>query len=516
MSGAFNINKETWNLFLYWGVFIFVSLCFTFCFFVFPYSVDDWWYLSEILYQGSDADGHHTLAEGLKQTLISHYSGDTSRLGNTIGALLLVVPKWIPSAISSAAFIISYWLLAVLGGIRPGQTARLIWLSFFFVFGIMWQEHMFSQMFAFNYVVTSALFLGCFCLFLDKRKHNAFLCGFLALVLGTFHESFAIVFLGCGFLLVVLKPRMRTLSRIVMLVCVTAGLLWIFGFSSFLVRTSGHIAGHIRVSHPFFMYLWFAVIIGYVVCLCKKKWRPLCSDPLIVSSFFAGFIVIPFLLVANAPRATMSALLLACCALVIMMTDWWPRVMRFDSLRGIMISFIAFSVMAFHLNALCRASYRLRLKIDETVRIAANINSREETLFVPVIYPWDDAWILVTRPDQELLAPNCWAFQSMKLYVNRPQLPYPVPAELRYYRRGEGEPIEGSEDFRIWNGHIVSADTTHNEIVHGVVDYGLISADSKIYRIPFTTADGEKFTYILPIRSRVTFFTGAPTKIEIQ
>ena len=194
---------------IYWSIFAFVCICFTWCFMIFPYAADDWWYLSEILYKGTDLNGHHTMSMGLRESIEWHYLHDTSRIGNTLGAILLLVPKWLPQLVSSCSFCFGLWLMTKLAGIKKGETIKLIWFVFFVVFGVMWQEHMFTVMYAFNYIVVIPLYIGVILIFIRHETFRCLYAGILGLLLGVWHESYGLSFITSGIIVLLLNPSMR-------------------------------------------------------------------------------------------------------------------------------------------------------------------------------------------------------------------------------------------------------------------------------------------------------------------
>ena len=162
-------NKQT-NRIIFWVVFAAFMACFTFIYIEFPLIHDDWGFPSQLMYIGNDETGHHTLWDGLKGSIQSRYIKDNSRICNTIATILFLFPPIISKIIIIISLCIGLILMLKIIGVKETEPCKLILFCFLILFLVNWQEHMFSIIFAFNYIVVLPIFLGHCSFYLMLRK----------------------------------------------------------------------------------------------------------------------------------------------------------------------------------------------------------------------------------------------------------------------------------------------------------------------------------------------------------
>ena len=167
----------------FWTIFCFVSAAFCFIFFAFPVCNDDWWALAEI------RDG------GVLGSLKIRFYHDTIRLGNVVAICSIIWPKWLTCSLISASFVFGFWLMARLSGLSSTKWRGMALLAFLVWVFPLWEDAMFSHMYAFNYIPAIALFFGGIYIFMHPTKCPVWLSVIVGVLLGAWHESYSILFI---------------------------------------------------------------------------------------------------------------------------------------------------------------------------------------------------------------------------------------------------------------------------------------------------------------------------------
>ena len=509
-----NAENNKSSIVLYWGIFALVCSFFVFLNFEFPRSVDDWIFLEELYYAGCDADGHHNLWTGIKECIKIHYLIDNSRIGNTIATAMLLAPEWINSAIAALMFCIAFSLMTRLSRINPGENIKLAFLSIFVIFGIMWQEHLFTHMYAYNYTIIIPLYLYAIMIVCEARPRNIFFGFFIGLIIGSWHESFGAATFASTVALMIFKPSLRQRDKYFRISGIALGSLWLVCFKGFEARLVNSIILDNGIKHPFYLYMVFVALFSAIVCLFTKHWRNVFKEPLLICTFASAFTIIPPLLLVPAARAGLPAILLSCCLMIVFMQLWWPNAMNGHNLgfRICAISIFCFAIV--HMVFFCMETFRLRHNLNDLMQQSIIVRGTNKNIFTDVSYPWDNPWILANRPHLGLLLPGHYEMIGLRIFMHDHTIKDPIPIELKDYS-GQGEPLAGNGDFMIWKDRIISPKEIKGGHHRGYVKYRWYETESEIVVLPFTTSAGKTYRYILPIRSQLTFFTGNPIEITL-
>ena len=485
----------------FWTIFGGICIAFTYLFCAFSYATDDWHFLYSIE------------TKGTWNTLVHYFYNDNGRVGNLLSIILLNFPLAIARCLEVVGFIAGFWLMIKLSGIKPGQWKKLSLLSFLMVFGIMWQDNMFTQPFAFNYVLPIPLLAGMSYIYLypsNRVKWYGILCGVL---LGCWHDTYAFVFL-CGCISVWIFTLSRPLKvRLIYFFSVFVGFLWIAINKIFWTN---HL-DFFEVGIPSY-YIIFSIWVFILSCaiwlisLFIPSWRHIAFSPLVLFSL-GGCVTIPIALFFNVQRAAMPMLVISCCALtgqiVFIYRKWRPLV------KGILaFCFVVFTFS--HLIGVCLETYKIipiYNKITDTIK---NTPKSQEFAFAPIRFSYDAPWITLNRPILRGLDPTGHLIHYQTYYyVNSTD--EIVPEELQYYKKGLGQSVSDDSDIRLWKRNIISSNINDTVFKKAFVRYEGMSKEefTDVRSTVFRADNGEQYVFIFPKRSVLSRYKGLPTSIKL-
>lgn len=465
-----------------------------------PYAHDDWWYLGDILYSGFDENGHHTLWRGLKETILSHYNGDTDRIGNTLGVVMLLFPKWISAILASLAFICTYFLSVRLSVIRPGEWTKLSVLSFFLVFLVIWQDHMFIQMYIFNYIIILPLFLYAIHLFICNNAKIWLVCIF-GLILGAWHESFAVTFIIGALTSLVFYPKLRNIPRIASVIATVIGMIWLFIFPGIYGRANSHL----ELSYiSLFISL---ILLSLIIFLYFYKPKEKKSSIIYIFTFAPCFVLIPVTIATHTPRVLSPVLFLAACSLTLFIFSRFSNEFSIKSILSKIIALILYSLVIIHLVSVCFETIKIKDSIEDLLKQSFANKYSAGPVFFDAHLPKDYSVFSLNRPDYNFFE---YVF-FLNSYINRKEHSNPIPEELKEYREELGTPLNGSKYIKLWKGHLISSyfyDQWGG--VDFTVEYKYWKEKCKKNTALFQGSDDKSYVYIFPRVSMFANFLGDP------
>lgn len=510
-----SINTLHINWWSFWAIFVFIVGCFTFIYIVFPPTYDEWDFMSAFMEYDTDADGHHSLWMGVKHQLFRYDRYHPPRIGNTIGPLMLFLPRWIPSVISGIGVALCLLTMMLLAGIKQGQTFKLILLSFLFVFGIDWQNHMFCLLYSFNYVLTIPIFLIAIYLFLRDKPLKVAYAIPLGIILGLWHEAFALSFIIPSLVLMLMRKVFRTRWRFILVGATCLGVLIYFCFPSVWVRTSNEIHISTGLAYLIYLYSWYFAVAALIVCALRKQWRSVVTSPLALYTVFAGIITIPLVIRTSYVRIAMPAMVLAIILLVRIFNLWWPKLMAGRSWKAFLTGAALFIVTAVHLLAVCYVSVQYnRANADLTAKAWAGYRD-DKTIFTDLIYPWQTTPLAMSRPDKDMFITGRHHIMYIRYFFNNLSMDF-VPSPLRHYRAGLGKPLSDTTAHRLWEGYIISPNLSDTIPQWANIKYPHYTDVSPVFHAVFVGADSIPYVYTQPIRSTIGRYMGDPEEISFD
>lgn len=496
-----------------WCLFILFIGCFTFIYAVFPASIDDLNYSLDIIYNGIDINGHHTLWEGIKETFKFRYSYDVSRLGNSLGILFIILPKWLSIFVIISSLTYSIILLSKLSGICFSNPAKFLLLLFLILFCVNWGEHFFTIMFAFNYIVALPFFLGAFYILFNLKSVNLLFLVLIGFVLGAWHEAYSISFITSAIVLIILKPEIRTRNNYILLISAVTGFCWLLIWPALWNRAGLHTFSLEGIKRLIYTFPWLASLLCLYICFKIKELRHLCSSYLSIATIVSGFALIPLLVFTEHIRSLTPLYFLSICTITLTLPPILNHFIKSKVLKPV-LGTIAFFLVFGHLTAVCYETVILRQTVKD-IMIKASIHKKNGgDFFAKTRYPWEANWATLFRPDQDVLTPGWTDFSSYKRLFDDYSYSFIIPSELKFYTKDKGSQLDGISDYRLYKGYIVSSNPADTVDRRMVIGYPWFPEINNTIHIPFKGADGNIYIYVCAMRSKKSLFLGNPVSIH--
>lgn len=494
-----------------------------------PKYYDDLWFILEfrdwLAAQGviDPTEGGNLLTSGmpweaLAYTVREHWLYDNGRLCNMVVIPLLLLPKWVGSAIVVlfCAVMVGYGFR--LAGIDWKRSALVVPALFLWTFFIPWSQHCGAMVYQYNYLVSGGLLLWTLALACTGRDSRWRSIGvfLLAVVVGVWQEGFSVpAFAGVAVCMCIF-PACRTRRALCLMAGLAVGIAAVASSPAFRARvnydimsgplavtTAKALAGHLS-------FVLLVLLSG--VSLCLRSTRRVVLSPQLLFALVAGFAAIIIQIVTvGTRRAGWCADIVSVVGLLYMLRHmpWnglWYR-------RQVALSFcLVAGVLTFwHWAVVDVLSVRIGRQMHEF--IMRNVSGGEQTIFTDIDTFYDLPAIAAGVPD-------CGIFTSVSVmdsyhgYFNAdgrtPRLVV-IPRALRGVTADSGEAVAGGSGWRRQGGYLFAA----GEVADGT----RLRADVRMWWgtargvefqcHPFVSeTDGKSYYYIYPWHSRWELMSG--------
>lgn len=481
------------------GVFALMVASFAFILFVFPKADDDWWAWIDLTKRGVwGAMCHRT-------------TFDVARIGNMLGMLLLLVPRWIPAALEAICFAVGFYFMTKVATIELGEWRKMALLAFLTWCFPMWENSMFSQMYAFNYIVPMPLLFGMIWMFINQDRCRLWIGVICGILLGLWHEGYAIAFVSGALLNMAVLRGAISKTRVILVISVLIGFSWLLFTPALMNRQDFFKFKAGNIIQLWYSSIYFVYILTVLICLSVKKLRlRLQSSNLGLQLFaVASGILMPLVALTGIARAMMPCILITCCAFSVLLSKLFSEM---SPIKKIVFAALLTLFTSISLVATCIQTIKLR-PMAEFMERAYLDNLANGSVFGPICYPWNYPAVVLRRPDTELLLKGRGNASFLRYLTDNEKLMI-VPWELSEYKYGLGEPISRDSVVRLWEGHIISSQLSDTLIDVVEVDYGLKKDFIHAETTSFKGADNREYVYILPYRTTLSTYLGAPRYIE--
>ncbi len=240
----------SYHLSILWLSLYFVGI--SFFLIVTPKYADDQWYLSNLgdwllnrdvffITDGINPFKVEMPWKEMADTICFHYEHDTARIGNMIVMQFLLLPKWIGSGLCSMA-----WIYAVCIGLKISdvdwRNSPLVLVAVaLWYFGMPWPTHLGGLVHQFNYLIPSAIAMYLLMILKNRQKqggHIAAVVFVLSIILGAWHEGFALPMVSGLLSVMIFYRECRTAKGIMALTGLVIGVFYIMTAPSLTERAS--------------------------------------------------------------------------------------------------------------------------------------------------------------------------------------------------------------------------------------------------------------------------------------
>lgn len=448
---------------------------------LFPHIADD--LFSANLLQDSYLYGSPIRADAYFESLDRILCGNHFRLCNLLMPLVIMLPRWIPAAVSGIALFCIYILLARLGqcDTRPLRFA----LS---VLGITvlypWPDQLYLTSFQLPYLCGVAAAIGLLWLIL-YGPDSSVLAAATGYVVGFWHELAAGALIVTVVALWIRYPAMWRSSLCAAGVGLSLGVATIA--VSFLFNSSGggfvlpyiHRAATVVFLAPSFLYIAFAV--------CRFRHLDRDGFALFVATVVAAGICLYF---SAGPRTTAFGTICALAGLFRLL----PRHRLVPRRLAAVLTAVILAIVAAHYVAVDLMSRRLAGQTEYI--LSAYAADPSATIFAPLTLREDASPLLLGKPYYDWWAHTRGRQVFEWMYATPGHPINVVPCELRDFTPRRGTRIPGSSSIFLYRGHTVAVAPVPSRLM---ADYGLGPRQRCFSQVTFRSeADGQEYMWLHP------------------
>lgn len=483
-------------------VFAITAIAFAVMFVAMPCIADDLWYMSGI-HDYKSGIGDASVVSAVADTISRHYLYDNGRMCNIVYSMLMWLPSGLLSALSGLMCAWSLRALAGFSGIRGPQSLAAVWLCLAFAVALPWEDGIFVLCFQFNYVWGMAVAAFAARCFFSVRERPLWQMVLIGLVAGAWHEGFSVPVI-CGFAAVALaRPRrFLTRGRIVMMIAMASGIMWLVLAPSFMRRTTDFAgiaslsswARAVRVNWPVVLYL-----LAFAVCAIRRR----AASPFAL--FAAVVSLAAFAIYMNnelGARVAFAGCYFSIAGFFILVR---PESMN-EGLWKKLLGAVALLFLMVHLAAAVWCTFSFRREVlgsyEKYYALPAG-----KTVFTDISLEGDMPFMAFAKP-YYIEAPRAM-YMGMREWEDMSVRPYcPVPVELADVRCDSGVVFPGRSGLRKKDGCFfipaerlgVCPDVPFQ--LWGMVGFGERGHSRIIYLTPFVSeADGRKYLWVVPMRT---------------
>lgn len=497
------------NSILYWTLLFAVclALCYIYC--VYPLVINDLEF----------TDTPRTM--GLGKFLWWSMSYDNSRLGNILAICLLQGPRWIIKVIQCVAVVATLAAVVKISSVGRSWKRLALCLGLFIITPV-WEDGMFGVAYSFNYLLPLPLMLATIYFYAHPDRLSPAWAVVLCIVTAAWHESVALLLLTGWGLMWLFARKSCSRKNLPYIIGVIIGFALLFVCHGIYVRIDSYDIRRTAeyAMRLFFDWPYFAYVGLWLLCLIFRRSRAIALQPLAVFAL-GGFILIPFVVKTGLERAMLPAVVVCCCAA----SKIIPQIFRlwqsaFSKSLKFCCAAILYVFTIIHLAAVARETSIVAPMFRELCEV---YDTKVETAdaspaFVAVRYPWQAPWITLRRPQWNLFLPGGVSMEcARKWWRNTDISPVAIPVELKEYQGQTDRRLPSNSDLVLWKGHIISRNPADTAFRTSFTKYrGSARAElAPLTVAPFHGADGREYVYLLPSRSWLSTYFGAPTEIEL-
>lgn len=511
---------------------------------------DDYWYswdLSEwYATQGiEDINGGGNVftggfpAKGIYRTIRYHTDTDNMRLANMVGPVALLGPKWLGSAVSWLALLLTVWGTLWLARVDIRRSWLVALGIALFVFVLPWYQQMGSLIFQYNYLLAGLLSVGLLVGLLRRPRGPWAMAGFVmwCIVTALWHEGFTAPLLVSLVVVMVLYRNWRNRFTLIAALAMLGALFWHFsGTSDTANLTDAQWIGWDKRRFVTTLYyhrgLWIAALV-LVVFLIHRGVRALATDGvaifLIVGIFCSMGISYASVNVRAGWWADLASIILT-LRLLREMRTWQPG---YRGWRGVLATVVL--LMSYAEMAVADANVILFAR-EYPEMIRRYRENPDVTQFSTLNdYPW------LSLPFTQMLHDRYrYTYYLARFYrgdIPRTDNMKVVPAGLRNLDPARLEPLGGELGIYRYGPYLVAPLPDSEQALlrpagqpdapvptigfvgfndqfwlrNINIDYGWFVAPYRSLNcIPFTGADGRRYLYLLPADQTTEYSLGVP------
>lgn len=509
-----DIKKIKARQWLYWGCIVTVAVVHILIYVLFPYSCDDYWYMSSIADYCKGIDRSFPAGD-LWACWVDHYYSDNIRLSNIVFTLSLLLPKFIPSLLSGLLVGIMVWQSGKLAGISWRNPLLIIIMTLMIMFLLPWYEEMLTQCFAFNYIWASALSLLLAMIFFAEKQPRFYMSLLLGVLLGAWHEGFAVPLL-LGFVAYsVLSRRNVNPSRVAMMVGLMIGVLWLIsapglqmkvGYNMVQLTMSAVINKMVLYHTPLLL-----MIVSIVVAMMRRTSRGILRNPMLVALIVVGISGSGLNFITNiGVRTGWVGYLFGIIATI---NIWHTMkgekyVPMWSAVKKVSVVILGTFLLAHYVTVVY---YTVKIRCENDYVLEQYQKSPDGVVFADVTYDYEASPLAWKKPYFETFTYTLITYWLDGYYSHHDKRLRVIPACLQNASRLNGDKVAGDNPFMIYDGHLyasIKEGDKCNEEDYYDVDFGLTKKRLKFSNFNFVASNGELYYFAFPQRATMHLWIG--------
>ncbi len=489
-----------------WAVLCLVAVisAFFLLFYFYPYANDDFWFLSDIKRCASAAGKTDNLWSGLWDTCLWRYRTDNARLANTAFIFMLLVPRIIPSLISTISLGITYLLMLRLANVSKLSTFAIV--SFFLCIFFPWNDSLFLIMYQMNYIWVCPWMLLSIHLFLNGNGTKPWIALAVGLVTGLSHEGFALPVIFSAVLMLLFRKVPVNKERLLLIIGLSAGTAWLLLAPSLHARTTmfneslfkysiGQRIRIMTVCIPLIIYM-----VLWTVCYIKKGWRKIALSNINLMCLSIGIATIPFYQYCFSTRSVAPLVIVSGIGVA-----WTVEAIthgKRQKLISMAASLLSLAFIATHLYATCRQVIVLHNNTNAIYKEYVSHKDKRVTIYAKETLNYQIPWIVLERANF-INNYNKFTYKHLAALAGTP-LHQILPIQLKDYHGQQDIVLPGNAGARLYGGLvIISCDQLPKtlDIENIQVTIGGNPHECDIFR--FTGSDGKEYVLVDPVSSKL-------------
>jgi len=413
------------------------------------------------------------------------------RLCNLLMPLVIMLPRWIPAAVSGCALLAIYMMSARIGRF-DGRPLRMALYILALTVAYPWLDQLYLTSFQLPYLWGPAAALWLLTL-LWRGKGRPAALGLLGYVLGFWHELPAAAILAAAAATWLRYPQMRTARTAAAAIGLALGIGTIAISFIFNATGGGFIAPDIHRASTFvFLLPAFAYIIAEL-----WRWRRLdCGSFCLLAATVASTAICTYF--CAGPRTTSFGTL---CALAGLMRLMPARRLMSARLSAALACATLAAVLAHYVavDMMCgRLARQTRYVLDTFA------TDPSATIFAPMTLREDASPLLLGKPYYDWWAHTRCRRVFEWMYAPAGHTIGVVPEELRDFSPERAARVAGSGSIYLWRGHTVAEQGTPTLLT---ADYGLGPRQRWYSAVTFRSeADGRQYLWLHPEQLATDFY----------
>ena len=504
----------------FWGVLSLFALAHIIIYVVMPYTCDDYWYMTPLADYCKGVDASFP-GDALLNCWYDHYTTDNIRLSNVVFTLTLLLPKFIPSFLSGLLVGVTLWLSAKLTNISWRNPLLFILLAFGLSFALPWYEEMFTQCFALNYVWATALALMLALRFWSNKKQNIYISLFLGILVGIWHEGFAVPLLAGFVSYLILNRNEINRQRIVIVGAVLVGLLWLMSAPG-LQANVGYKTNELQLSTTLSKLLLyhaplFILALSILFAANKNNTRKLIFDSKFVSFVIICLVGVALNLVTNVGvRTGWMGYLFGIIATLYLWKNMKKQ--RYSYGKSVLKRVLTILISLFLLtHYIVVVYYSVKVRDEVDCVLERYHESSDGLVFADVTYDYQVSPLAWKKPYFEIFTYD-WVMYWNDMYFNNgtKQLRV-IPTCLENSEYLQAEKVKGDNPFYIYNGYLfapVAECGVLDKDLFFEIDFGLTKKVLRCSNFKYTTSQGGEYYFSFPQRSTVHRWFGKIREIN--